>query len=50
MTEAIVEALDKLQAATSYDDPKFKFMKKYAYDLGVGDLVKYGADQYVIRF
>jgi len=40
-------ALEKLQAATDYDDPKLDFMKNYDYDLGMNDLVKYGADQYV---
>lgn len=48
MTEAIIKALAKLQAVTSYDDPKLNFMKKYTYDLGMNDLLKYGADQYVI--
>jgi hypothetical protein len=45
-----MEALEKLQAATTYDDPKLDFIKGYAYDLGMNDLVKYGADQYVIGF
>jgi len=45
-----MEALDKLQAVTNYDDHKFNFMKKYTYSLGMDDLVKYGADQYVITF
>lgn len=48
MTRAIVEALEKLQAAVTYDDPKFDFVKDYTYGLGVNDLVKYGADQCVI--
>jgi len=41
----ITDALKKLQAATKYDDPKLDFMKKYTYDLGMNDLVKYGAEQ-----
>lgn len=45
-----MQALDKLQAVTSYDDPKLNFIKKYTYNLGMDDLVKYGADQYVIGF
>ena len=48
VTEAIVEALEKLQDAATYNDPKLDFMKDYAYDLGMNDLVKYGADQYVV--
>jgi len=47
-TGTIVGALGKLQAATTYHNPKPDFLKKYAYDLGLDDLVKYGAHQYVI--
>ena len=47
-TGTIVGALGKLQAATTYHDPKPDFLKKYAYDFGLDDLVKYGAHQYVI--
>ena len=50
VTRTIVKALGQLQAAATYDDPKLHFMKGYAYDLGLDDLVKYGADQYVIGF
>ena len=49
-TRSIVKALEKLQAVATYDDPRLHFMKKYAYDLGLDDLVKYGAHQYVIGF
>ena len=48
VTSTIVDALGKLQAAAAYDDPKLDFIKNYAYDLGLDDLVKYGAHQYVI--
>ena len=50
MTRDIIEALEKLQTAHTYHDPRLDFMKSYAYDLGMDDLVKYGADQYVIGF
>jgi hypothetical protein len=46
---SILNALGKLQAATSYDDPKLYFLHEYVYELGVNDLVKFGADQCVIR-
>ena len=49
MTETIVEALEKLRAVAAYNDPKLDFVKAYVYDLGINDLVKYGADQYVVR-
>ncbi|KAF9645613.1 phosphoglycerate mutase-like protein [Thelephora ganbajun] len=45
VAKAIIKALKKLQAAASYDDPKLHFLKNYTYDLGVNDLLKYGADQ-----
>ena len=48
MTRTIVDALAKLQAVAPYHDPKLDFLKNYAYDLGLDDLVKYGAHQYVI--
>lgn len=50
MAKAIAKALPKLQAATSYDDPKLDFVKNYTYDLGMNDLVKHGAKEYVIGF
>ena len=49
MTETIVEALEKLRAVAAYNDPKLDFVKAHVYDLGINDLVKYGADQYVVR-
>ena len=48
MTKSIVDALGKLQAVAIYEDPKFDFIKNYAYDLGLDDLLKYGGHQYVI--
>jgi len=48
VTRTIVDALAKLQAVAPYHDPKLDFLKNYAYDLGLDDLVKYGAHQYVI--
>jgi hypothetical protein len=48
MAETILKALGKLQAATSYDDPKLKFISKYNYELGENELVKFGAEQWVI--
>lgn len=44
-TKAILKALEKLQAATTYHDPNLHFLKNYTYDLGTNDLVKFGADQ-----
>ena len=44
----IVEVLERLRAAHTYHDSKLDFMKNCAYDLGMDDLVKYEADQYVI--
>ncbi|KAF9778341.1 phytase [Thelephora terrestris] len=41
----ILKALKKLQAATTYHDPNLHFLKNYTYDLGVNDLVQFGADQ-----
>lgn len=50
VAQAIAKALPKLQAATSFDDPKLDFVKNYTYDLGMNDLVKHGAKEYVIGF
>jgi hypothetical protein len=44
------KALRKLQAAKTYNDHRLRFLKKYTYELGVDDLVRYGADQYVVEF
>ena len=49
ITEEIKKALKKLQAAKSYNDRRLHFLKKYTYELGVSDLVRYGAGQYVIE-
>ena len=49
ITEEIKKALKKLQAAKSYNDRRLHFLKKYTYELGLSDLVRYGAGQYVIE-
>ena len=44
------KALKKLQAAETYNDHRLHFLKEYTYDLGVDDLVRSGASQYVVEF
>ena len=41
------KALKKLQAAETYSDHRLDFLTEYTYELGVDDLVRYGARQYV---
>lgn len=49
-TEGIVPGIQKLQNATKYLDPKFDFLKDFVYDLGMADLIPFGAAQCVITF
>nr|GAT46630.1 phytase [Mycena chlorophos] len=44
-TPAIVAAVQKLQNATSYADPRFDFLKDFTYTLGADSLVPFGAIQ-----
>ncbi|KAF7318678.1 Phytase [Mycena chlorophos] len=44
-TPAIVVAVQKLQNATSYADPRFDFFKDFTYTLGADSLVPFGAIQ-----
>ncbi|KAF7327124.1 Phosphoglycerate mutase-like protein [Mycena kentingensis (nom. inval.)] len=41
----IVSAVDKLQSVATYTDPRFDFLKTFVYDLGIADLVPFGALQ-----
>ncbi|KAF7795541.1 hypothetical protein EIP86_006703 [Pleurotus ostreatoroseus] len=44
-TDRIMRAVWKLLSVKEYKDPRFKFLKGFSYDLGVDDLVPFGADQ-----
>ncbi|THH02813.1 hypothetical protein EW145_g6696 [Phellinidium pouzarii] len=41
----IQSSVAKLQAASSFKDPQLRFLKDYTYNLGVNDLVSFGAAQ-----
>ena len=41
----ITYALSKLLSATNYTDPRVVFLKDYRYELGVDDLVAFGAHE-----
>jgi hypothetical protein len=38
-------ALAKIQSVSKYNDPKFDFLTNFTYDLGVSDLVPFGAKE-----
>ena len=45
-TTGILAALNKLQSATNFTDPRLDFLRNYTYTLGKnGDLVPFGAFQ-----
>ena len=46
----IAISLTKLQSATHYTDPRLQFLTNYTYNLGVDDLVPFGASQFVTSF
>ena len=40
--------MKKLKRAKKFKDPKLAFVDQYKYTLGIGDLVPFGAAQYVL--
>ena len=46
----IAYALSKLLSVTNYTDPQMAFLQDYEYELGVDDLVAFGARECVPHF